>query len=78
MYLHCAVQATPKKWAKWLSLAELWYNTSFHSSLQCNPFKALYAADPHPRLFPTLQLIDHPDVAELLRERQMFTALLKE
>jgi hypothetical protein len=46
--------------------------------MQCSPFKALYAADPHPRLFPTLQLTDHPDVAELLKERQMSTALLKE
>jgi hypothetical protein len=61
-----------------LSLAELWYNTSYHSSLQYKFFKALYAVDPHPGLCPTLQLIDHPDVAELLKERQVFTALFNE
>jgi hypothetical protein len=33
MFLRCAVQATPIQWTKWLALAELWYNTSFHSSL---------------------------------------------
>jgi hypothetical protein len=33
MYLRRAIQATPKQWVKWLSLAKLWYNTSFHSSL---------------------------------------------
>jgi len=33
MYLRCAVHHTPHKWKSWLSLAELWYNTSWHSSL---------------------------------------------
>jgi hypothetical protein len=60
-----------------LSLAEL-YNTSDYSSLQYTLFKALYAVDPHPGLCPTLQLTDHPDVAELLKERQVFTALFIE
>jgi hypothetical protein len=38
MYLRCAVHSNPQKWKSWLSLAELWYNTSFHSSLGCSPF----------------------------------------
>jgi hypothetical protein len=69
MYLRCAIQASSKQWAKWLSLAELWYNTTFHSSLPCSPFKALYVVDPNPGLFPTLSLFDHSDVAKLMRER---------
>ena len=35
MYLCCDVYDSPKKWHSWLALAELWYNSSFHSSLQC-------------------------------------------
>jgi hypothetical protein len=78
MFLRCSVQATPKQWTKWFSLTELWYNTSFHSSLNYSPFKALYAVDPHPGLFPSLHLGEHPDVANVLRERQFYTELLKE
>ncbi|WVZ54304.1 hypothetical protein U9M48_005124, partial [Paspalum notatum var. saurae] len=30
-YLRCMVQACPSKWLSWLSLAEFWYNTTYHS-----------------------------------------------
>ena len=53
MYLRCVVHDSPSKWKSWLSLAELWYNTSFHSSLGCSPFKALYGYEPN--LGPFLQ-----------------------
>ena len=46
MYLRCAISDTPKKWKHWLPLAELWYNSSFHSAIGCSPFKALYGYDP--------------------------------
>jgi transposase InsO family protein len=45
-YLHCAVHASPVKWKDWLSLAEYWYNTSYHSSLGKTPFEVLYAHEP--------------------------------
>jgi hypothetical protein len=78
IYLCYAAQAIPTQWYKWLSLAELWYNISFHNSLQCSPFKALYTTDPHPGLFPHLNLPDDNEVAALLTERQCFTELLKD
>ena len=40
----------PHKWAKWLSLAEFWFNSNFHTSLKLTPFEALYGFSP-----PTLQ-----------------------
>jgi hypothetical protein len=46
MYLGCAVHAQPSKWKNWLSLAEFWYNTTYHTSLACSPFKVLYGYDP--------------------------------
>ena len=51
-YLRCAVAASPTKWAQWLSLAEYWYNTSFHTAIGCTPFKALYGVEPSNGLFP--------------------------
>uniref|UniRef100_A0A8R7TPT6 Integrase catalytic domain-containing protein n=1 Tax=Triticum urartu TaxID=4572 RepID=A0A8R7TPT6_TRIUA len=45
MYLRCAVHDTPHQWRRWLPSAEFWYNCSFHSSLGCSPFKALYGVE---------------------------------
>ena len=53
MYLRCSVQDSPTTWKSWLSLAQLWYNSSFHSSLGCSPFKALYGYEPNLGLHPT-------------------------
>jgi hypothetical protein len=33
-------------WKAWLSLAEFWYNTSYHSVLGYPPFKVLYGYNP--------------------------------
>lgn len=45
-YLRGMVFQEPKQWLKWLPLAELWYNTSYHSSLKITPFEALYCYKP--------------------------------
>ena len=45
-YLRCMTFQEPKKWMSWLSLAELWYNTSFHTALNITPFQALYGFPP--------------------------------
>jgi hypothetical protein len=36
----------PKEWVKWVPLAEWWYNTNFHTSLNTTPFEALYGYPP--------------------------------
>ncbi|KAJ4756090.1 polyprotein [Rhynchospora pubera] len=45
-YLRCMIFYKQGKWHQWLYLAEHWYNTCFHSSLNCTPFQALYGYEP--------------------------------
>ncbi|GKE88964.1 retrotransposable element Tf2 [Tanacetum coccineum] len=37
---------SPKEWCKWLSLAEWWYNTNYHTSLNTTPYEILYGQKP--------------------------------
>ncbi|KAJ3684806.1 hypothetical protein LUZ61_013970 [Rhynchospora tenuis] len=76
-YLRSMVFQQQKKWVKWVPLAEYWYNTNFHSSLNTTPFKALYGYDP-----PVLALDSAPrcsveSVNDMLRQRQQMLVNLK-
>ena len=77
MFLRCAVHDTPTKWHAWLPLAEFWYNTNYHSSLECSPFKALYGYEPTYGVFPSLLQSDNIDVAQWLQEHQAHIVVLK-
>ncbi|GJY46079.1 putative mitochondrial protein [Tanacetum coccineum] len=41
-YLRCMCGENLKEWCKWLSLAEWWYNTNYHSVLNTTPYEVLY------------------------------------
>lgn len=45
-YLRCMYGDQPANWSKWISLAEFWYNTSFHTAIETTPFEALYGYPP--------------------------------
>lgn len=45
-YLRCFSSKKPRSWASWLPWAEYRYNTSYHISTHCTPFRALYGRDP--------------------------------
>ncbi|GJX44858.1 retrotransposable element Tf2 [Tanacetum coccineum] len=45
-YLRYMCGEKPKEWVKWLSLAEFWYNTNFHSAINTTPYEAVYYQTP--------------------------------
>jgi len=45
-FLRCFIHSCPSQWSHWLHLAEYWYNTCYHSSLQHTPFEVLYGHSP--------------------------------
>nr|GEZ88180.1 hypothetical protein [Tanacetum cinerariifolium]GEZ89220.1 hypothetical protein [Tanacetum cinerariifolium] len=45
-YLRCKTGEKPKEWSKWFSLAEYWYNTNFHTSIQTTPYEAVHGQPP--------------------------------
>lgn len=45
-YLRCMTRERPQDWQKWLPLANWWYSTTFHSSIQVSPYEALYGKNP--------------------------------
>ena len=46
-YLRCMTNDRSQKWKSWLSLAEWWYNTNYHTSLKMTPFEVLYGYQPN-------------------------------
>lgn len=77
-YLRCMAFHQPKKWCYWLSLAEWWYNTSFHTAHKMTPFQAVYGRKPtmvaEAALFPDIDSPGNPfsvspeDTAALIKQ----------
>jgi hypothetical protein len=78
MYLRCAIHESPKRWKAWLSLAEIWYNTCHHTTLDCSPFKALYGYDSDSGMVLPIDDAHQSDAAELIKDRNAHMLLLKE
>lgn len=53
-YLRCMTSDLPHTWRKWISLAEWWYNTTFHTTIKCTSFEIIYGHPP-PLHLPYLQ-----------------------
>nr|GEU31244.1 hypothetical protein [Tanacetum cinerariifolium] len=45
-YLRCMCGEKPKEWVKWLSLAEFWYNTNYHTLAKTTPYEAVNCQTP--------------------------------
>lgn len=77
-YLRCSVHACPKNWAKWIFLAEYWYNTSFHSALGRTPYEVLYGTLPREFGVAQIDTCTVPDLEAWLREREVMRELLQQ
>jgi transposase InsO family protein len=81
-YLRCFAQTCPRQWAQWLSLAEYWYNTNWHSAFKKSPFEVLYNHPPrHFGIMPTDACPVHDlvhDLKEWLDERTNIQDILRQ
>ena len=76
-YLRCMAGDQPRTWYKWLSLAEWWYNSTYHSAIHLTPFEALYGYGPplHLPYLPESATVQQVDVE--LKDRENMLQLLK-
>jgi hypothetical protein len=77
-YLRCLISASPKKWLQWVSLAEYWYNTGFHSAIGMSPFEALYGRVP--RHFGTAAGVNKvvSGMEDWLQDRKVIAGLIQQ
>jgi hypothetical protein len=68
----------PKDWSKWVSLAEWWYNTNFHTSLNITPFEALYGYASPQLALGTVPKGNNQAVSGVLNERVQAARILKD
>lgn len=77
-YLRCMCGDCPKQWVNWLSLAEWWYNSSYHSSIKTTPFYAVYGHNPPDHNFTNLGSSTVAAVENWAKERPSILRMLKE
>ena len=77
-YLRCVVHANPKNWSRWISQAEYWYNTTFHSALGKSPFEVLYGRSPRHFGVADTTAPSNTDVAQWLQERAAMIPVIKQ
>ena len=77
-YLRCFSYNKPRRWSTWLSWAEYWYNTTFHSSTNTTPFRAVYGRDPPPLIRFGSDSTSVLAVDQLLQERDLILNELKD
>ena len=77
-FLRSFVHACPSKWSSWLSLAEYWYNTSFHSSLGRSPFEVLYGHPPRHFGITVADASVSVDLQTWLTDRELMVKVIRQ
>ena len=76
-YLRCITRETPKDWVKWISLAEYWYNTNYHSATNTTPYEVVYGQTPHLHIPYMAKDSSIEAVDRTLQAREKMVQLLK-
>jgi hypothetical protein len=74
----CLVQSCPSKWCQWISLAEYWYNTTYHSALGRTPFEVLYGYPPRHFGIVPADASSVTNLQEWLNERSAMTQAMQQ
>jgi hypothetical protein len=77
-YLRCMIFQNPKTWARWIPLAEWWYNANFHTAIKTTPFEALYGYTPPQLSLGSIPKSCNPAVNGVVEDRQKALRILKE
>lgn len=77
-YLHYLACNEPTNLRKYLDLAEVWYNTSYHSAIEMKTFQALYGWPPHALPQYTFGSSNIASIDNTLIEHQKIIAMLME
>jgi hypothetical protein len=75
-FLQCFIHACPTRWRHWLSMAELWYNTIAHSTLDHTPFEVLCGYPSRLLGINVVDLAPVPDLQQWLAERELMHGLV--
>ncbi|GJX38273.1 retrotransposable element Tf2 [Tanacetum coccineum] len=76
-YLRCMIGEHLEEWAKWLSLAELWYNSNYLYDIQDTTFKTVYGIAPPVHVLYLGGLSKVEVVDRTLKYREEFIQTLK-
>lgn len=76
-YLRAMTSQRPRQWAKWLPLAEWWYNTTYNSSIKMSLYEALYGVQPRQICVPSTHRTTVGTVEEFQVKREAMDHLLK-
>jgi hypothetical protein len=77
-YLRCTINANPKQWAKWLPLAEYWYNTTPHSALGRSPFEVLFGRKPRQFGVQASKDTGNQELDTWVREREAMIPVIRQ
>lgn len=77
-YVRCCVHSCPREWSKWISLAEFWYNTNYHTALGLTPFEVLYGHPPKQFGISDPLETTVPKLDQWLKERHLLSKLVQQ
>lgn len=76
-YLRSMVFDKQKEWSRYLSLAEWWYNTTYHRATKITPFEALYGYPPQQLALGSVPKSQVEAVDAFMKDRQVTLTQLK-